>query len=273
MGVVLGLLGAAVLVLVQVTVEPSGWGQASAVESVAGGEGEDETGRRVVRVLAGVGGEVGGGFGLVVDEQPVIGGTSAELLVVKVVDYTCRECRAVSGRLEELRGLAATQGLSVGGVVRPVEIGVIVVHTPLSHRCNPNFSSTPERYAEACELARLALAVFMAERSGQAAAGSFAGVHRWLMAESRTAAAARAEVETRIGGSVMERWVVHPWIEERLALGAALLERSYETDAEGRLPQLYLGDLLLIGRPTVEQMRERVEEVLGGGGAGAEAPR
>ncbi|MEM6393837.1 MAG: vitamin K epoxide reductase family protein [Planctomycetota bacterium] len=265
LSVVLGLLGAGAVVLAQVSLEPGGVQDASAVDAVGGGEREDAAGRRVVRLLDGVGVEQAGGFGLVVGEQPMVGEASAELMVVKVVDYTCRECRAVSARLQELRRLAATEGLRVGEGVRPVEVALIVMHAPLSHRCNPYFSSTPERHAEACELARLALAVFRAERSGEIAAGSFVGVHGWLMERERTVAEARVEVERRVGGAVLSRFESDPWIDERLALGAEVLERSYETDAEGRLPQLYVGDLLLIGRPTVGQLRERLEEVLGGG--------
>ena len=86
------------------------------------------------------------------DSRPVLGDPAAPLVAVKLFDYTCGYCRRLHGQLEEL--IAESPG----------EYAVVLIHVPLSPECNPHRKEDAERHADACELTRLALAVWLSDR-------------------------------------------------------------------------------------------------------------
>ena len=93
---------------------------------------------------------------------PIIGSPDARFVLVEYFDYTCRSCRNMAGDLQALKQKW------------PGVFSVIVLPTPLNRACNPFLKSHVEDHPGACELARLALAVWHTKPE------SFAPFHEYL---------------------------------------------------------------------------------------------
>lgn len=138
---------------------------------------------------------------LMVHELPAIGSPDAERILVVMFDYCCPHCRETH---ESLRWALETVD---GG-----SFGLILLPTPLDARCNPAIEETEPRFAESCDLARLALAVWRADPA------RFAEFDQWLFAPElpRAAAEAHAEAERLIGADRLEAALADPWIADRI---------------------------------------------------------
>ena len=141
----------------------------------------------------------------VVGEMPMIGDPAAEHMLVKYFDYTCEACRDMHEELEKVRRLY------------PRKFAVIVVPTPLNRTCNPNVLPGVPDHLFACELARLALAVWRANPA------RFAEFHEALFRQQGriTPAEARGQAIELVGFEALQRAEQDPWIEDVLAQSAA----------------------------------------------------
>ncbi|HVJ67266.1 MAG TPA: vitamin K epoxide reductase family protein [Caulifigura sp.] len=79
---------------------------------------------------------------------PVIGSPAAPQTLVLLFDYCCPHCREAHGVIRQLHVTAA------------VRWKVVFVPAPLSASCNPAIEETEERFRDACDLARVSLAVW-----------------------------------------------------------------------------------------------------------------
>lgn len=103
------------------------------------------------------------GLTVPIDQLPLLGSPRAEHLLVELLDYTCHHCRNLSPMLE---GVLQRYGDQVAIVVRPVA---------LSNRCNAHVKQTHRDHVDACEYAKLSLAVWRVKPA------VFPEFHRWLM--------------------------------------------------------------------------------------------
>jgi len=171
------------------------------------------------------------------DSRPMLGDPTASRVTVKMFDYTCGYCRRLHGQLEEL--IAES----------PDEYAVVLIHVPLSPECNPHRKEDAGRHADACELTRLALAVWLTDRE------AFAEFNRWLCGgeSARTAAAARAEAERLIGTEPLADALAEPRIDSMIAENVEL----YALDQITLLPSLLTERRLISGSfLDAEQLRE-----------------
>ncbi|MEX0653604.1 MAG: vitamin K epoxide reductase family protein [Phycisphaeraceae bacterium] len=167
-------------------------------------------------------------------EEPVLGLADAERFVLVMVDYACPHCRHTHGVLLEAQA-----------ELDPAPT-LVVLPVPLNPACNPHAPQYPgPRFAESCELARLALAVHLADPA------AFAAFDHWLFEPElpRSAEAARAEAVTRVGEAALAQALADPRVDERLARNTAAFGRS----EAGRLPvTLVPGSKPVVGR--IEQV-------------------
>lgn len=97
-----------------------------------------------------------------VREAPVLGSEDAAYRINLMFDYQCSHCRKIHFAAKEI-----TES-------RP-DIAFVLVPCPLSYACNPYVpASGADRFAGSCDLARLALAVWLADPA------KFAGFDEWL---------------------------------------------------------------------------------------------
>jgi uncharacterized membrane protein/protein-disulfide isomerase len=135
-----------------------------------------------------------------VGEAPLLGAPDAPQQVVVLFDYCCPHCRQTHAQLLEVLGRA------------PERLAMVLLPTPLNRECNPAVEETEPRFADACALARLALAVWRTDR------GRFAEFDRWLFEseQPRTKQAAQEEAARLIGAASLEKSLADPWVEEQL---------------------------------------------------------
>jgi uncharacterized membrane protein len=169
-----------------------------------------------------------GAIQLPVESVPLIGKAAARHIMVKYFDYTCPACRTMH------RDLAAAM------LAYPDDLAVIVIPCPLNHSCNPHAVQNPsarlaEMHKDACELARLALTVWRADRT------KFARFHDELFArQGRMSAKAAATIaDSWVGQQQLQSATSDPWIDALLQHSVAVYGRLKQRNPQ--MPKLLLG--------------------------------
>ncbi len=216
-----GLAGVALLILLQVN-SP---GVLATLDAPAQGMDTDTaaTDGRTVTVL-------NGKLTLDLNDEPVLGDRGAEHVMVLMYDYACPHCRHTHGVIRELVR------------DRPGLLAVVLLPTPLNHACNPHAPEELDaRFDESCELARVALTVFLADRAG------FADFDRWMYGPQapRLAETARAEAIRRIGQDQYEHIYRDPRMQQMIARNV----HAYGQSGADRVPVLARpGRAAVVGR-------------------------
>ena len=96
---------------------------------------------------------------------PRIGDEDAEQIVIKLADYTCPYCRDMHRQLERL--------------LQERQLQVLIIPVPLHPDCYPELEEVDPMHEDACELARLAIAVWMTRPA------KFAEFHRLAVCNRR----------------------------------------------------------------------------------------
>jgi hypothetical protein len=151
---------------------------------------------------------------------PVAGDPNAKHVMAVLADYTCPDCKRLHAILGETRRRYG-EGT----------IAVIVMPMPLDSTCNPHVTVTPKKHENACELAKLALAVWAAEPA------KFAEMDEWLMDnQPADPAEARRKAVELVGEAALAE------AESGTAADAALREstRAYGTMNSGPIPKLMI---------------------------------
>jgi uncharacterized membrane protein/protein-disulfide isomerase len=185
-----------------------------------------------------------GKLALAPNELPILGSADAPKLLVVLFDYCCPHCRATHGYL--LNGLASHKN----------ELAVLVLPTPLNTKCNPYWESTEPRFEHACELARLALAVWRADRA------AFPTFDAWLFEpeQPRDPVAARRQAEQLVTAAALERALRDPWIDHQIEQNVV----AYHNSGAERVPVILSpGMRSIVGRPESEaQLFQLLEQEL-----------
>lgn len=135
-----------------------------AVAGSSGGESEPEAPsqpiRRVERDIV----VFGGTLKLSTTGFPIIGNPEARWILVSLSDYTCKHCRTLHGYLEQAQRRYGDQ------------MAVMFLPVPMNTKCNRFVAEDHPDHKEACQYARLAAGVFLADP------GKYAEFHHWLYA-------------------------------------------------------------------------------------------
>jgi uncharacterized membrane protein len=147
------------------------------------------------------------------NEAPRLGGESSQQVAL-LFDYCCPHCRQTHALLVE--ALSDSPGA----------FALVLLPTPLSSECNPHVEETEARFLDACDLARLSLAVWRADRA------RFAEYDAWLFAteSARSAAEARTAAERLVGADALARALQDPWIDALIRANVEAFAAS-EVDA------------------------------------------
>jgi uncharacterized membrane protein len=172
----------------------------------------------------------GGRFQLELHKVPVIGSPTNPQVVVSLFDYTCHHCRAMHPLLVEAQKIFSNS------------LAIVSLPMPLDPGCNPTMQRPNPKHTNACQYARLGLAVWRADRSKHPAFDD------WLMAGATPppfADAVQRATET-VGAAALEKAARDPWVEEQLKLDVAMYELAYRA-GQGSMPQLILGTNVAVG--------------------------
>lgn len=192
----LGVLASAILAGAQTLLVGSG----PLVGRLPGGRNAD-TGPGPGRQVA----VLNGALILDVRDLPHIGDPDDPHVIGLLFDYCCPHCRATHQFLTE-------------GLRRyPDQYVLVLLPTPLDADCNPAVTETEPRFEEACDLARVALAVW---RSNPAAYEEF---DRWLFEPERPRSLdeARRRAESVVEPAALQTAFADPWVDARIAADVA----------------------------------------------------
>jgi len=138
-------------------------------------------------------------------DAPLIGPPDARHVVELLFDYKCPHCQQLHLILNE--AVRRYHG----------ELAFVLCPTPLNTRCNPYIPQDVPEFKDSCELAKIALTVWVAKRE------VFPDFDRWLFAfesgdrwQPRSLDAARSKAVALVGQARFEAARSDPWIGQYL---------------------------------------------------------
>ena len=172
-----------------------------------------------------------GAFKVHLDEVPLIGRPAAPDAMVSLFDYTCHHCRQMHPLL-----VAAQQ-------VHGRQLVIANLPMPLDGHCNSLMKRTPAPHTNACEYARLGLAVWRADRTKIAAYDS------WIFEPPTPPPLdeARAFAGQLVGEEALQRALSDPWVERQLQQDISIYQANYKNFGNSAMPQLMLGTNIIFG--------------------------
>jgi protein-disulfide isomerase/uncharacterized membrane protein len=184
---------------------------------VAEVQAESATASKTVEIL--------GGVTLATDAWPLVGNPDAELVFVELFDYTCSHCQRTHQSLK-----AAEQKYGD-------RLAVISLPVPLDGKCNPTVRSTDATHAEACDIAKLAIAVWTIDRQ------QFAEFHDYLFASKPTYAQAMVKAQSMVDAHklklTLQSTLPADYVKRHIAL--------YQKAGAGQIPKLMFPGITTVG--------------------------
>lgn len=165
------------------------------------------------------------------DEAPVIGDADgAEYVFDLLFDYQCSHCQRLHSVLPDVVD-------AFGG-----RVAFVLCPCPLSPRCNPYVPREDTRFEGSCDLAQLALALWLVDPA------AWQAFDAWLFSPSgsdgwwpRPVVEARAMADSLAGADRLDDALADDFISSRIARTADLFGRT-SSRGQGGIPRLILGD-------------------------------
>jgi uncharacterized membrane protein/protein-disulfide isomerase len=188
-----------------------------------------------------------GRFAFNLNEVPVIGSPAAPYAMVSLFDYTCHHCRIMHDNLKQVHKTFGNQ------------LAIVSLPMPLDRQCNYTVQVTAGAHSNACEYARLGLAVWRANRT----------VHPqfddWLFQPEHPPdlATTRDYAARLVGAQKLDALYTNQWVEAQLQLAVNLFATNFIHVHQGSMPQVIIGTNLLTGTVAPEEIYRRLENQLG----------
>ncbi len=169
----------------------------------------------------------GGKVKLDVTQVPVVGSPKAKYIFVEMFDYACPHCRnthaTIKGASEKLNG----------------DLAVVALPIPLNATCNNAIQVTDPKFAESCEIARLAVAVWRTD------AAKFTEFHNWMFTgeSAPSFASAKAHAETLVAADKLAAELASQVPGQYISQNVELYKRS----GSGNVPKLMFPGTSVIG--------------------------
>ena len=170
---------------------------------------------------------------------PLVGSPTAPYVVTMLFDYKCPHCQKMHAMLDE--AVSRYDG----------KVAFALCPAPLNNRCNPYISRQVPEFADSCELARLALAVWTADHQ------AFAAFDRWMFSpdpgkvwRARTLDDANAKAIELIGQEKLEAAQIDPWVDQFMHTSTQLFGDTINPDQSGNaVPKLVFGSRWITPQP------------------------
>lgn len=180
-----------------------------------------------------------GAFDFDLREAPLIGSPDAAQFIVTLFDYTCPSCQEMHREL-----VAARTKMNNA-------FSVVALPLPLDPRCNSMITRTKSIHMQACDYARLGLAI---RRVGLE---PYEQYDQWFFNLSKTPSLdeARQHAIGLIGKAALDKNITDPWIDKTIQTSVAIYARNEKEIHSLQLPQLIIGDAVIAGPiHTVDQL-------------------
>lgn len=165
------------------------------------------------------------GVKLHTDAWPLVGDPDAKMVFVEMFDYTCPHCRETH------------QSLSAARKHFGDDLAMIALPVPMDQSCNPTVQSTPAEHRDACDLAKLAIAVWLVDHA------KFAEFHDYLFDSQPNYANAMTHAATLVDKDklhgVLQGSVPSDYISKHVSL--------YKRAGAGTIPKLLFPRTTTVG--------------------------
>jgi uncharacterized membrane protein len=168
---------------------------------------------------------------------PLVGAPDAPYVVTLLFDYKCPHCQQMHFLLDE--------------AIRRYDnkLAFALCPTPLDRQCNPYILRDVEEYKGSGELAKVGLAVWVAQRE------AFDAFNRWMYSlesgdrwRPRSLDAARAKAVELVGQAQFEAARADPWIDRYLTTCLRIYRATLQS-GNGGVPKLIFGSRWAIPQP------------------------
>jgi hypothetical protein len=169
--------------------------------------------------------------------SPLVGSPDASYVVNLLFDYQCPHCQQLHFMLNE--AVRRYHG----------RLAFVLCPTPLNTKCNPYIPRDVNEFKGSCELAKIALTVWVARRE------AFPAFELWMFSldsgdvwQPRSLGAARAKAVELVGQAKFDAARSDPWIQQYLQASI----RIYGTTTQGgnnAVPKMVYGPHWVIPQP------------------------
>lgn len=170
-------------------------------------------------------------FVLKLDAVPMMGVPDSANIIVVLFDYTCPHCRSLHPILAETQRQFSNQ------------LGIVCLPMPISTNCNPLLPARVHSVSNACEFARLGLAVWRARPT------AFRQFDDWMFASEQPPPLdqANAQAVRLVGAENLRDALGSPWLDEQLMANYHLHSTNWNSGGSAALPQLVMGNIISSG--------------------------
>jgi uncharacterized membrane protein/protein-disulfide isomerase len=168
---------------------------------------------------------------------PLVGSPDAPNVVILLFDYKCPHCQQLHFMLDE--------------VIRRYDgrLAFALCPAPLNTKCNPYIPRDVDEFKGSCELAKVALAVWVAKRE------AFPAFNRWMFSfesgdrwQPRTLDAARAKAVELVGQAKFDAAQANPWINQYLQNSVRIYGDTIQ-NGNNAVPKLVFGSRWVTPEP------------------------
>jgi hypothetical protein len=141
------------------------------------------------------------------------------------------------------------------------QLAVVSLPMPLDAACNPTVFRTSPAHTNACQYARLGLAVFQARES------ALEPFDDWFFAFEKPPPleVAMNHAAQLVGGeAVLRRALGDPSIQRQVQMSIQIYETSYRRFGNGSMPQFIIGTNVATGTLATEHLRAVIERSMAG---------
>ncbi|MDB6039961.1 MAG: Vitamin epoxide reductase [Verrucomicrobiales bacterium] len=172
-----------------------------------------------------------GAFDFDLREVPLIGSPDAAQFIVTLFDYTCPSCQEMHRELVAARAKMSNV------------FSVVALPLPLDPRCNSMLTRTKPIHMQACDYARLGLAI---RRAGLE---PYEQYDQWFFNLSKTPSLeeARQHAIQLIGKAALDKNITDPWIDKTIQTSVAIYAKNDKEIHSLQLPQLIIGNAVIAG--------------------------
>ncbi|MBN2684509.1 MAG: vitamin K epoxide reductase family protein [Pontiellaceae bacterium] len=170
-------------------------------------------------------------------QAPLVGSPEAQHIVYLLFDYKCPHCQQIHLMLNE--------------VVRRFDntVAFVLCPSPLDRKCNPYIVADADPYKDSCELAKIALAVWFADRDQfptfENWMFSFESGDRWL---PRTLDEAESKAVELVGSEAFTAALNDPWVEQYLQTSVQIYGRTVQ-NGKGGVPRMVFSNRWVVPQP------------------------
>ena len=165
------------------------------------------------------------------DDVPMMGSRDAPHVIVCLLDYTCSHCRALHPILVRMSQQFSNQ------------LGIVCLPVSLSPQCNPYIPKDFKASADACEYARLGLAVWRAKPE------VYRQFDDWIFADVKAPPLdkARAYAAMLVGADKLNAALQDQWVTRQIQTDCKIHRANWLAVDNSAMPQIVMGDAVSSG--------------------------